>query len=466
MGKPKSDGARKEEEDVRDQRAWNRNYSVKLKDESKRIQSLFAMDRATKHTIIGNSAAGLSAIKAIRKSGDCRPIVLISAEKCNAYSPVLTTYYIGDRIQKPNLFLTNDSFYKKYKVHTVFGRCVEAVDPVNRRLHLDDRSRLCYDTLLIASGASARTLNNVEPDALKHVSTLRTITDADKIKFTSEKAENVVFIGAGLVSLQTIMAIAGKGHKITVIVGSEQILSQHMDRESAFIIQQKLTAGGVEILFGRDVKQIYKTGDRARVVTTYGESLPADLVVVGKGVRPNAGMVKNTSLKTDYGVLVDEQMRTNHENVYAAGDVAEAKNEINGEWEVIGTWFNACAQGEIAGLNMSGRTARRQGQFRENVTTILGVVVASIGLSNPAYGRYEQLRYVDSERNELRKLYLDGSRIVGALLVGQTYDAGIIRHCITNRIDISPWKDTIAEAPMDFARVLCGQGLEWPYFNN
>ena len=424
------------------------------------------MEKVSKHTIIGNSAAGLSAIKAIRKSGDSRPIVLISTEKCNAYSPVLTTYYIGDQIKKSNLFLTKDSFYKKYKVHAVFGRWVEAVDPVNRRLHLQDRSRMNYDNLLIASGASARTLNNVEPDALKYVSTLRTITDADKIKFASEKAENVVFIGAGLVSLQTIKAIAGKGHKITVVVGSEQVLSQHMDRESAFIIQEKLTGGGVEILFGRGVKQVYEKGGRARVVTTYGESLPADLVVVGKGVRPNTGMVKNTSFKTNNGILVDERMRTNHENVYAAGDVAEARNEINGEWEVIGTWFNACAQGEIAGFNMAGRTARRQGQFRENVTTILGVVVASMGLSNPAYGRYQQLRYADSRRSVLRKLYLDGSRIVGALLVGQAYDAGVIKHCITNRIDISPWKDRIAMAPMDFAKVLCGQGFEWPYFNN
>jgi NAD(P)H-nitrite reductase large subunit len=424
------------------------------------------MDRVAKHTIIGNSAAGLSAIKAIRKSGDCRPIVLISAEKCNAYSPVLTTYYIGDQINKSNLFLTKDSFYKKYKVHTVFGRCVEAVDPVNQRLHLDDRSRISYDNLLIASGASARALNNVEPDALKYVSTLRTITDADKIKYASEKAENVVLIGAGLVSLQTIKAIAGKGHKITVVVGSEQVLSQHMDRESALIIQEKLTAGGVKILFGRGVERVYEKGGRARVVTTYGESLPADLVVVGKGVRPNTGMVNNTSFKTNYGILVDGQMRTNHKNVYAAGDVAEAKNEINGEWEVIGTWFNACAQGEIAGFNMAGRTARRQGQFRENVTTILGVVVASIGLSNPAYGRYQQLRYSDSRRSELRKLYLDGSRIVGALLVGQAYDAGVIKHCITNRIDISPWIDRIVMAPMDFANVICGQGLEWPYFNN
>jgi NADPH-dependent 2,4-dienoyl-CoA reductase/sulfur reductase-like enzyme len=82
---------------------------------------VFAVDSVRKHTIIGNSAAGLAAIKAIRKSGDDRPIVLISAENCNAYSPVLTTYYIGGQIKKPSLFLVKDSFYRKYKVQTIFG---------------------------------------------------------------------------------------------------------------------------------------------------------------------------------------------------------------------------------------------------------------------------------------------------------------------------------------------------------
>jgi nitrite reductase (NADH) large subunit len=431
------------------------------------LNEAFMAANVRKHTIIGNSATGLSAIKAIRQSGDSRPIVLISAEKCNAYSPVLTTYYIGDRVKKSQLFFAEDSFYKKHRVQTIFGRRVEAVDPDNRQIHLDDRSRLDYDDLLIASGASARDLDNVDPDALKYVSTLRTIADAEKIKAASQTAEKVVAIGAGLVSLQTIKAILKKKLKVTLIVGSGQVLSQQMDRESAFIIQEKLAAQGVEILFGREASHVCRQGDEARVVTSYGETLPADLVIVGKGVQPNIELVKHTSIKTNYGILVDGRMRTNLENIYAAGDVAEGKNEITGKMEVIATWFNACAQGQIAGLNMAGRPARRQGQFRENVTTLLGVVVASIGESNPAFGQYEELRHADFKHNELRKMYLDGSRVVGALLVGQANDAGVIRHCIANRIDISPWKNRIAAAPMDFGKILCNQGLKpWPGFSN
>ena len=102
---------------------------------------------------------------------------------------------------------------------------------------------------------------------------------------------------------------------------------------------------------------------------------------------------------------------------------------------------------------LGGPTANRQGQFRENVTTISGVVVASIGESKPAYGKYQELRHADFKRSRMRKLYLDGTRIVGALLVGEADDAGVIRHCIANKIDISPWKKRIAKAPMDFGKI-------------
>jgi len=200
------------------------------------------------------------------------------------------------------------------------------------------------------------------------------------------------------------------------------------------------------------------------VVTSFSEVLPADLVVVGKGVRPNTDMVKGTGIKTNNGIFVDEHMRTNLKGVFAAGDVTEGENAITGQTEVIATWFNACAQGEIAGLNMAGCRAERLGQFRENVTTILGVTAVSIGLSRPEEGEFKELRYVDIKRSLYRKLFMDGPRVVGALLLGRTEDAGVIRHCIANRLDVSAWKERIAIAPLDFGRILCGQDFRWPIF--
>jgi len=422
------------------------------------------VSKAKKHVIVGNSAAGLSAIKVIRKMGDHDPIILISAEDCNAYSPVLTTYYIAGQISRSALFLVDDSFYRKFNVQTVFGRMVVEIDPVKRIVHLDDRSKIAYDDLLIASGASAKPLDNVDPGASEYVTTLRAISDADKIIRAKETAREIVFIGAGLVSLQTIMAILGRGVKITLVVGSHQILSQQMDAEAAAIIQKMLEAEGVSILFGRGVDQVVMKGDCAYVITSFSETLPADLVVVGKGIQPNTNMVENTEIKIETGILADDQMRTNLEDIYAAGDVAEGRNTISGQMELIATWSNACAQGEIAGLNMAGYSSKRQGQFRENVTTILGVSAVSIGISKPGQGEFKELSYIDEKQAVYRKFFLDGPKLVGALLLGRTEDAGVVRQCIASNFDISSWEEMIAMAPLDFGRILCGHDFWLSHF--
>ena len=222
----------------------------------------------------------------------------------------------------------------------------------------------------------------------------------------------------------------------------------------------------MEILFERGVEGVRFKNGRAVVLTSFGESLPADLVVVGKGVKPNTDMVRGTAIRTNQGILVDDGMSTGVENVYAAGDVAEGTNHLTGEKEVIANWINACAQGEIAGLNMAGRIVRRSGQFRENITTLLGVAVASIGESNPQGGRYEELKYLDYQRGVIRKLFFNGPVLIGALLIGDTSDAGVIRHCIASGVDVGTWKKRIASAPLDFGRILHGQGFHWPHFGH
>ncbi len=408
-----------------------------------------------RQVIIGNSAAGLNAIKSIRRKGCSSLITLISAESCNAYSPVLSPYYIAHQIKRDALFITDGGFYRDYDVDTKLGNKAVEIDPAKQVVYLEDESIVEYDNLLIATGASARAPDNIEADASEYVSTLRTIEDAEKIIKLSKDAKDIVILGAGLVSLQVANAVFREGVKLTFVVGSEQVLSQNVDAECAAIIQRRLESRGVSFLFGRDVQVIKREGDKTCVVTGSGEELVADLVVVGKGLRPNTGLVARNGVKVNRGILVDESMRTNVENIFAAGDVAEGKNSISGEMEIIGNWPNACVQGEVAGLNMAGHPARHIRQFKENITTVMGLPVASIGLSKPQNGNFEELRYVNPEREVYRKFLLDGNRIIGAVLLCQIQDAGVIRNCIENGTDISPWKDRMARAPMDLTAILC-----------
>jgi len=409
------------------------------------------------HVILGNSAAALSAVAALRGSGDRRPVVLVSAENHLAYSPVLTTYYIGGLIPRRRLFLVDREFYLKHQVTPMLGRRAVTVDPERKEVRLDGRTRLKYHDLLIATGASARPLKNVDPEALEFVSTLRTIEDAQRIRALAEKARDVVVVGAGLVSLQSVRAVLRPEIKVTAVVGSDQVLSQQLDRESAFLIQSRLQAAGVEILFGRSIERVERRGAGVEVRTGYGERLRAGLVVVGKGVQPNTGLVEGTAVKKDWGILVDEAMRTSVPGVYAAGDVAQGINQVSGESEVIATWFNASAQGEVAGRNMAGRPARRSGQMRENVTTLTGLVITAIGQSRPRPGRLEEIKAVDFRRGVVRKFFFDGPILMGALLIGRHPDAGVIRQCIAQRVDLSLWKAGMASTPLDYGQLLQAQ---------
>jgi NAD(P)H-nitrite reductase large subunit len=404
--------------------------------------------------IIGNSAAALSAAKAIREKDTSSVITLVSAENCNAYSPVLTTYYIAGKIERDNLFIANDRFYRDYNVKTELGNRAVAIDLSKQVVYLEDETKVEYDNLLVATGASAKQLDKVGANAVKYVSTLRTIKDAEKIIKLSGEAREVVIIGGGLVSLQIANAMLPKRVKVTMVISSRQLLSQNIDAECAAIIQGRLESRGVFFLFGRDIRTVKRKGNKALVVTSAGEELPADLAFVGKGVKPNTELVINSGIEVREGILVDEFMKTNIENIFAAGDVAERKDSISGKTEVIANWSSACVQGEIAGFNMVGYPAKCKGQFKENITTSLGLAVASIGLSNPQNGNCEELKYVDPQRQVYRRLSLSGNRIIGAVLLGKIQDAGVVRNCIANEIDISPWKDRSVRTPLDFAAML------------
>lgn len=411
------------------------------------------MDKPQKLVIIGNGAAALSAVKAIRKKDRFASITLISEENCYAYSPALTTYYLSQKIDKEDLFIANHRFYQDYNVDTKFGVRAEAIDPFKQVVYLKDDIVAEYDKLLIATGASAKSLDNASTDVSKYISTLRTIQDAEKIRSVTGHAKEVVVLGAGLVSLQIVNAIFKKGLKITLLISSKQILSQNIDTECAAIIQRRLESQGISLLFGREVRNVKRGRTKAHVVTSLDEELPAHLIVVGKGIKPNIEPVVNTNIKVKEGILVDPYMRTSVENIFAAGDVAEIEDSLSGGTRVMANWPSACTQGETAGLSMTGHLTKSNGFFKQNITNIFGLTIASIGISKPCNCNYQELQYADPPKEIYRKFILKNNKIVGAVLLGNIRDIGVIRNCIENGIDISQWKDKIAQESLAFGKL-------------
>ena len=407
-----------------------------------------------RQVIIGNSAAGLSAIKAIREVDGSCPITLISAEKCNGYSPVLIPYYLKRRIVRGDLFIVDSDFYRRNGILTKFGSKASTVDPLKQMVYLENSGKVVYDKLLIATGASPVSLD-VSGEELGNVLSLRTIADADRVVECARTAKKVMIIGGGLVGLQMADALFRQRIKATILVSSRQLLSQNFDAESAAIVQRELESRGIGILLGRNIREIRRKGKKAIVVSDSGEEWPVDMVVVGKGVRPNVHLVSNSGIKVDRGIWVDELMQTNMDNIFAAGDVIEGKNLVTGEREVLPNWSNACRQGWIAGSNMAGLHQTYEGGLRQNISVIFGLTIVAIGLTRaPEDNGVEELRFSDPRRKIYRNILSADNRIVGAILVGRTDDAGMLRNLIVNRKSILPWKGEISRMSLDMRKVL------------
>ena len=176
-----------------------------------------------RHLIIGNSAAALNAVKAIRENNSTDPITLVSAEKHYAYSPVLLPYYVSKKIKRSALFLADQRFYKQNGIELVLGNPATKVDPQTQQVHLASNDILEYDNLLIATGSSPKALR-IPGEDLAGVFTLKTVDDADKLVKAAAGMEDVVIIGGGLIGLQAANALYAEGRNIRIVIGSKQPL--------------------------------------------------------------------------------------------------------------------------------------------------------------------------------------------------------------------------------------------------
>ena len=414
------------------------------------------MVRQTKKrvVIIGNSAAALSALQAFRRKDQESKVLLIDREPFPAYSRVITPYFIMGGIKNEDgLFLLTGEFYKEWNVQTFLGKEVQWVDTQSRAVVFDKGKKEPFDLLLIGTGGSP-VRPKIEGANPEHILVLRSLSDAKNLKEMKPKVQKGVFLGAGLVSLQTLQALYKTGCRYTLVVKSDRILSQTLDREGSEIVEKHLNKMGVQIIKGRDVVRLKEVNGSKTAILDNGEEIETDFIFAGKGVKPNINFLNDGGIKTQDGILVNGYIETNAEGIYAAGDVAQAPDFFSSEKVVYGLWPSAVEQGEIAGKNMAGFKEVYPGNLKMNVTRIFAMPIASIG----DFGSKrvaETLVKKDEKRNIYRKICLDEKGIIiGAILINQVNDLGVIHGLIRARKDAEALKsNSIWKSPMSYGFV-------------
>jgi NAD(P)H-nitrite reductase large subunit len=414
--------------------------------------------------IIGNSAASTAAIEAIRKHDRRSSIVQLSDEVFPLYSRCLLSYYLAGAISQEMLLYRERDFHKAsgVKLHAGSGFRAMHLDVERQKVECDSGMTVVYDRLLICTGSAAKLPPNL-PRGIDGIHVLRNIADAEKIRDQSRGASNAVVLGAGLIGIKAATALNAAGIKTTVVARSQRILSQMIDSGAAGIVTKQLQEKKIDILLGTDVSEVESIGNSLTGVKTEdGRHIECQLLIAAKGVSPNTALVDSTAIEKRWGIKTDPYMRTSLENVFAAGDVAEAFDIVLDNHTVNALWTCAVEQGRVAGLNLIGKATPYNGAVGMNSLNVCDVPLISFGITSPPDESRFRIRVVNQpEKNRYKKIVIGGDRrIKGIILVGKIENAGVLLSLIRRKIDVSDFEEELLSDRFNFGKLLKYRGEE------
>src|SRR3989338_1012628 len=400
--------------------------------------------------IIGNSAAGTSCAQALRKKDKSVKITIVSNEDYPAYNRCLISYYLAGDVKEDRLVYRDKKFYLDNNIELLLNKNVLRVELKKNQAVLEDKSRIDYDALCLASGARPK-FPEIKGIQKEGVFGFRTVSDAKKMLDLVPLTHTVCVLGGGLIGLKAAYALKKRGLDVKVVVKSGQVLSQVLDAQSAAMFNRLLSEKGVDIITGSDVQEIIGNGDCKAIKLDKGKVIATSLVVVGKGVQPNIKIIQDSGIKFEEGILVDEHMKTNIPTIYAAGDIAQAYDAILEKASVNALWPNAVEQGMIAARNIMGENKKYAGSPGMNSVEFFGLPVISFGMTRPPQDGYEEIVARDERNTIYKKIILKNNVIKGAIFVNKIENIGILLKLAKLKVDVSTIKDTLLRSDFNFS---------------
>ena len=406
--------------------------------------------------IIGNSAAGIATVEAIRQRDKTSKILVFSDEDYPAYCRCLISYYLAGDIKEDKILYRAESFYKENNIELLLNKKVMRIDPKKNRIILEDKTQFSYDALLIATGASPKFPEDLKGIKKRGVFGFRTIKDTKGIAGLLPMTKAACVLGGGLIGLKGAYGLKKRNVEVKVIIKSKQVLSQMLDFEAAGFMQRKLEENGIEIILGQDVDEIIGNGDIKAVKLDSGKAFESSLIIVGKGVSPNIDLIKETQIKFNEGILANNSMQTNMPNIYTAGDCAESFDVALGQFSMNALWPVAVEQGKIAGANMSGDHLNYEGSLGMNSIEFFGLPVISLGIYKVKESdtNFEELKFCNTKGDLYKKIILKDNFIVGAIFVGDIKNSGVFLRLIRERINVSTFKDRLLQESFGYPDIM------------
>ncbi len=305
--------------------------------------------------VVGGGPAGHSAAAAYRSAGGEGPVRVISADQEAPYNrPPLSKDFLRGESGEDELPLEAASFYADHDIKLMLARRVDGLDAQGRTVTLESGESIAFDACVVATGSRPAALpvpGGDHPDVLR----LRFLQQARTLRAAAEQAAAAVVVGSGFIGCEAAASLAMRGLAVTVVSAEELPQLERLGRDAAERIAGWLRDHGVRLVGGVGVESI---SEGRRVNVADGSHHDGDLVLTAVSIEPQSGLAHHAGLEVHAGrVVVDEQMRTSMPGVFAAGDVALARNGAAGRHLSVEHWGEAMAMGEVAGTVAAHRDA-------------------------------------------------------------------------------------------------------------
>ncbi len=383
-----------------------------------------------KFVISGCGPAGINAALYLDKLLPEPEITLINGEPNPPYSRILTTFYLENKIEEKDLYIYDNDFFKQENVNYYEDVKVVSINKKRKTVKISNGKIIEYDKLLIATGGDPKRPSVTRIDSDK-IYTVRTLVDIKKINEKINIGGKCVIMGGGLVSLKMAQALRRRGLDVTILISSQQVLSQVLDQESATIIADQLIKNGIEIKTGIKIIEIKEEKEKLKLKLEFGH-IEADFAVIGKGVSPNVNFIDGTKISVDWGILTDDNLSTEETDIYAAGDVIESYNIAYQCRQLNSIWPDAVLQGITAASNMAGKAIAYSGNINMNAVDIFALPLIALGQVEEL-PELKIFKYENKLKQEYKKLFFAADKLVGAVLIGDIKNAGFLKQLIVNQ---------------------------------
>ncbi len=405
------------------------------------------LDGKYDYIVVGNSAAGVNAAEALRSFDRNGSLAIFGEEDLPVYSRPMISNLVAGEADLQKMRYRKKNFYNVNKIDFFRGVRITKLNAKSRAVVTAEGQSYAWRKLLLATGS----LPFRPPIAgLEEVPyhTFVNYQDAQRlIKATKAPGTRALIIGAGLIGVKAAEALYARGAKVTIVEMMERMLPAALDEEASRMVQAICENKGLHVITGECVEQVISDdggkntrGGTARLRN--GEEIGFDLLVVAVGVVPRMELAQQAGLAINRGVLVDQYLRTSQEDIYAAGDVAEAFDLVWGEPRVNALWPNATLQGRYAGWNMAGGKRKYPGSQSMNSVEFFGLPVLSAGIVNPPDDSYEVLTS-RMAGGGYRKVVLRDDVLVGMLVAGEVEKAGILTSLIQEKAKVRRFKQSL-----------------------